>query len=109
MNIQAKVEAKINAKLDALIDAAIEKAFGGEGDSQANLKAAFTPAPVVAADNSAVVQDLVDVARRFIRKSRGGDSASKKERNVGRRAIKAVKSSFKIVASSSDVWSRNGL
>ena len=37
------------------------------------------------------VQDLVDVARRFVRLSREGKKASKKERKIARKVIKGAK------------------
>ena len=56
------------------------------------------------------IQDLVDVARRFIRYSREGTAASKKERNVARDVIKDIKDGYDILNTSGlDVFSHAGL
>ena len=55
-------------------------------------------------------QDLVDVARRFVRLSREGTVASKKERKLARKVIKAVKVGGGIWNTNGvDVFTHNGL
>ncbi len=55
-------------------------------------------------------QDLVDVARRFIRYSRTGKTASKAERNLARDVIKDLKTDYDILNTNGhDVWTAAGL
>jgi hypothetical protein len=55
-------------------------------------------------------QDLMDVARRFLRYSKAGKQASKAERNLAKRVMKDFKKLYVIWNTNGvDVWTINGL
>jgi hypothetical protein len=87
-----------------IVDGALDSLLDDSGDSD------YTPSTAAASgDGTKAVQDTVDCLRRFIRYSKESHSASKQERNVARRSIKAVKQHFPIVSGDDDVFTENGL
>jgi hypothetical protein len=97
---------KAIAALEMLLDAL--KSEGGQAHAAAPKGNRTTATKDYKGGN--VLQDLVDVARRFVRYSRTGTLASKKERKVARNVLKAVKKAHVILNTNGvDVFTHNGL
>jgi hypothetical protein len=113
-SLQQKIESKINQMIDQALDKALDQLFtGGESaaPTKTDLKSVMSEAASGAATQavSSSVQELVDVGRRAIRYGKSNIAFNKKERNVARRVIKAVKRTHRVVETGkSDVWSANG-
>lgn len=90
--------AQVNNKI---VDLAINQLLDDDGGDTAVV---HDSADVSEAANEAV-QDTVDCLRRFVRYSRTNNTASKEERNIARRAIKAAKDYFDITSGPDDVFS----
>jgi hypothetical protein len=98
---------KAIAALEMLLDAL--KSEGSEAHAAAAPKGNRTTATKDYRGGN-VLQDLVDVARRFVRYSRTGTLASKKERKIARNVLKAVKKAHVILNTNGvDVFTHNGL
>jgi hypothetical protein len=98
---------KAIAALEALLDAL--KSEGSEAHAAAKPKGNRT-APHTDYAGGNLIQDLVDVARRFVRYSRTGKQASKGERKLARKVLKAVKGAHTVINTNGvDVFSHSGV
>jgi hypothetical protein len=112
--LQQMIETRINQAVEKAIGQALDTLLGG-GESAAptrtDLKSVMSEAASGAATQavSSSVQELVDVGRRAIRYGKSNIAFNKKERNVARRVIKAVKRTHRVSRTGkSDVWAANG-
>ena len=80
---------KVIAALEGLLSAL--KAECGASTTTAARPRGNRTTPVTNYNGGNVVQDVVDVARRAIRLNKVGKTLSAKERNIGRKALKALK------------------
>lgn len=82
---------------------------GGDAPAEPELSGNRTKA-VTSYDGGDPVQDLVDVARRFVRLSREGKQPSQKERKLARDVIKDVKEGYDVLnTNGNDVFTHAGL
>ena len=97
------------AAVEALL-AAVE-AGGGEAVAPAEPELSGNRTEAVTDyDGGDSIQDLVDVARRFIRYSREGKKPSQKERFLARDVLKDIKEGYDILnTNGNDVWTHAGL
>lgn len=96
--------------LEGLLAALKEECVSGTATAAARPRGNRT-APVYNYNGGNVVQDVVDVARRAIRLSRLGKTLSKKERNIGRKALKALKATGRhgvLNTNGRDIFTLNG-
>lgn len=97
---------KAIAALEMLLDAL--KSDGEQAHAVAPKGNRTTAITTYAGGNA--IQDVVDVARRFVRYSRTGLLASKKERKVARNVLKALKKAHPVLNTNGvDVFTHNGL
>lgn len=82
---------KVIKALETLLSAMKEEASASASTATATRPRGNRTSPVYNYNGGNVVQDVVDVARRAIRYARSGKHLNKKERNIGRKAIKALK------------------
>ena len=97
---------KVLQAAEALV-AAIKEMVAQTG-ATASRRGNRTP-PVTTYRGGSVDQDLIDVARRFVRYSKAGKKASKKERNIARKVMKAFKARRSVQNTNGvDVFTHNG-
>jgi hypothetical protein len=98
----------MNTKAIAALEMLLE-ALKSEGGQAHAVKGNRTVA-VTTYRGGNVIQDVVDVARRFVRYSRTGRLANKGERKLARKVLKAVKGAHPILNTNGvDVFTHNGL
>ena len=103
----------MSQKVIALLEELLKevKANGcGTATAAPALKGNRTPA-VTNYDGKDNLQNLMDVARRAVRYARTGKVLSKKERNVARKVMKAVKDETGDILNTNghDIWTLHGL
>ena len=96
--------------LEGLLAALKEECVGTATAAAARPRGNRTP-PVYNYNGGNVVQDVVDVARRAIRLNKTGKTLNAKERNIGRKALKALKATGRygvLNTNGRDIFTLNG-
>lgn len=98
---------RITAVLEAIL-AEVKSSSCGTTVTAANGNRTVATTSYVSGTSKA--QDVVDCLRRFIRKTEDGQTMTTKERNISRRAIKALKASGVRILNTNgnDVLTQNG-